>query len=378
MDLVTLSDRYGHFLAPAFRIEVDGRDIVRQALLAVSQVEADLVLGAPARFSFTVVQAYDTARRAFFAGDGTPALELLRFGAPVRVCMGYGDAKSVPLVMSGLVSEIATSFPESGAPELTVAGYDPAFPLTLGKNTRNWSDRAESDAAHDIAAFHNLGTKIESTRERLPRIDQNQESDFAFLKKLAERNRFEIYFDAQGSLHFHRPDADSAAVVSLEWGAGLLSFKPEANLAGQVSSVEVHGWDVKNKRTIVGVARAGEELGLDARARSAGQRLRDFVRDPSKQPVLRLRQPVFTQSEADQRARAALDENAKKFLTGDAESIGLPEIRPDRNVQLGNLGTPFSKTYYVQQATHRIDGGGYRTRFKVKEPGHDDARRGNA
>ena len=33
----------------------------------------------------------------------------------------------------------------------------------------------------------------------------------------------------------------------------------------------------------------------------------------------------------------------------------------------GILGRRFSKVYYVEQATHHIDGNGYRTRFKVKE-----------
>ena len=28
----------------------------------------------------------------------------------------------------------------------------------------------------------------------------------------------------------------------------------------------------------------------------------------------------------------------------------------------------FSKTYYIQEATHKIDSNGYRTRFKVEEP----------
>jgi len=35
-------------------------------------------------------------------------------------------------------------------------------------------------------------------------------------------------------------------------------------------------------------------------------------------------------------------------------------------VQLDNLGALFSKVYYVQQATHKVDGSGYRTRFKVR------------
>ena len=64
-----------------------------------------------------------------------------------------------------------------------------------------------------------------------------------------------------------------------------------------------------------------------------------------------------------------LDERAKQFLTGEAEAVGLPELRPDRNVLLDKLGGPFSKTYYIQEATHKIDGNGYRTRFKVKETG---------
>ena len=78
---------------------------------------------------------------------------------------------------------------------------------------------------------------------------------------------------------------------------------------------------------------------------------------------------MFTQAEADKRAKAALSERAKQFLTGEGETIGLPEIRPDRNVELANLGSPFSKIYYIQQATHKIDANGFRTRFKVKETG---------
>jgi hypothetical protein len=168
-------------------------------------------------------------------------------------------------------------------------------------------------------------------------------------------------------LHFGKPNDKADAVVRLVYGEGLLSFKPEANLAGQISKVEVYGTDTKTKKPIIGVASAGEESGLSGK--SAGQHLNAFVRDPSKRPVLRLRQPVFTQAEANQRAKAALNERAKQFLTGEGETIGLPEVRPDRNVELANLGVPFSKIYYIQQATHKIDANGYRTRFKVKETG---------
>lgn len=367
MELATLASSYGEFYAPAFAVRLGTADLMRHLLVAVSQVEVDLVLGAASRFTFTVTDCYNQKAHAFETGRGRDVIELLNFGTEVDVCIGYGDAKSVPTMVSGVITEITTNFPETGKPELSIAGYDHGFQLTLGKNSRTWSKELESNAVQEIAAYNNLNAKIEVTKERLPQIEQNQESDWSFMKKLADRNHFEIYIDEKRTLHFAPPNDKATAVVRLVWGEGLLSFKPEANLAGQVAKVEVYGWDRNRKEAIVGVARAGEESGLSGK--SAGQRLRSFVRDPTKLPTLRLRQPVFTQSEANARAKAALNERAKQFLTGDAESVGLPEIRPNGNVFLDGLGAPFSKTYYVQQATHKIDSNGYRTRFKVKETG---------
>ncbi|BAB52826.1 phage late control D family protein [Mesorhizobium japonicum] len=367
MELATLSSKYGNFFAPAFSIRLGRDDLTRDLLVAVSQVEVDLVLGASARFTFTLVNCYSAKAHAFLTGRDAQVLELLKFGAEVSIGMGYGDAKTVPVIATGVVTEITTNFPESGSPELTISGYDHAFPLTIGKNARTWTKALDSDAAREIASFHNLSANIEATKERHPQIEQNQESDFEFLKKLADRNHFELFVDEKRRLHFRKPNDSASAVVRLVWGEGLISFKPEANLAGQIAKVEVYGWDPKKKEKIVGVARAGEESGKDSKGRSAGERLKAFIKDPDKQPVLRLRQPVFTQAEAEKRASAALNERAKEFLKGEAEAIGLPDIRPDQNVQFDNLGAPFSKTYYIQQATHKIDSNGYRTRFKVKE-----------
>lgn len=367
MQLVDLSDRYHAFYAPTFSVRIARQDLVRDELIAINQVEADLELGAAARFSFTVVNSYSLKTHSFMSGRGKPLLELLGFGAEVEICMGYGDSRTTPLVLSGVVCSITTNFPEGGAPELMISGYDHAFPLTNGKSSRTWSNATDSSAVQEIAGFHNLSAAIESTTERHAQIEQNQESDFEFIKKLADRNHFELYVDATKTLHFGKPRDRDDAVVTLRWGEGLLSFKPEANLAGQIAGVKIYGWDPKRKEQIVGSAGIGDESDLDARDKSAAQRIGSIVRDPAKRPVLRLRQPVFTKAEADKRAQAAFNERAKQFLTGEAEALGLPEIRPDKNVALENLGDPFSRTYYVHQTTHKVDGSGYRTRFKVKD-----------
>ena len=367
MELVALAKTYGEFYAPCYVVRIGRSDLMRDLAVAVSQVEVDMMLGACSRFSFTVSDCYSHKLHAFQTASGGDLLKVLTFGAEVEICMGYGDSKSAPIAVSGLITEITTSYPENGSPELAIAGYDHGFTLTMGKSSRTWSGARDSAAAHEIASFNNLDATIETTNEQHAQIEQNQESDWEFLKKLADRNHFELYVDERKKLHFGKPNDKAGAIVRLVYGEGLLSFKPVANLAGQVSKVEVYGWDKKTKKAIVGVATTGEESGLSGK--SGGQHLKSLVRDPSKQPTLRLRQPVFTQAEADQRAKAALSESAKQFLTGEGEAIGLPELRPDRNVELASLGEPFSKTYYIQQATHKIDGNGYRTRFKVKETG---------
>ena len=365
MQLASFTNEYYDFYAPNHCVKVSGQELVRDLEIPVSQVEVDMVLGAASRFSFTVNDSYRPESQSFETGRGR--VLPFAFGAEVEIQMGYRDRGGMQTTIKGVITEIATSFPEGASPELIISGYDSGFPMTMGKNTRTWSEAYDSDAAHEIASFHNLNAKITPTKENHAQIEQNQESDWAFLKKLADRNHYEMYVDESSTFRFGPPnDKGKNKVADLVYGEGLLSFKPEANLAGQVTKVEVYGWDPANKKTIVGVASAGEESGLEGR--SAGQFLGSFVRDPSKAPVMRLRQPVFTQAEANTRAKAALSERAKQFLTGEGESLGLPELRPDRSVALTRLGQ-FTKVYYIQQATHKVDSSGYRTRFKVKETG---------
>jgi phage protein D len=364
MDLADFSNRSGAFYAPTFVVRVGGQSLVQALGIGVSQVEVDLTLGGAGRFSFTVSNTYDVTQHAFLSSYGRPVLDLLTFGAPVEVALGYGDFARLTTLIAGVVTEITTAFSEGSTPELTVAGYDYLFPLTLGKQSRPWTKVKDSDAVAKLANEYGLDADIETTDEQHPQIEQNQESDFEFLRKLATRNHFEFYVSQPRRLRFGRPRDKGDGIVTLKWGQSLLSFKPEANLAAQVSQVEVYGWDSQQKKAIVGRAKAGEESGLDPRRRSGGARLEAAF---GREAVLQVRQPVFTEAEAKRRAQAILNDHAKKFLTGEAECIGLPDLQPDRNVTLTDLSEPFSKTYYIQQTTHKLDTSGYRTRVKVKE-----------
>lgn len=366
MDVETLEQKHGDYFVPAFVVTIGGKDLVRDHLLSVASVKVDLKEKAAGRFSLTVANAFNWEHREFVAGENdarVDLLELFAFGAEVEVRLGYGEPAKLTTVLKGTVTELTTTFGAGGTPTLEIAGYDVLYPMTIGKATRDWEGKPDSQAVNDIADDYNLGKDITATTPSKPRIDQSEETDFAFLEKLAERNGA-VFYAVGDTLHFGPRQNDASAAIVLPWGGGLTTFSPQANLAKQISAVEVVGTSAATGEQIVGRAERGEESGRDGGAESGAERVAAALSD---EPVLRIRAGVHSQEEADARAQALLEERAQDFVTGSAECIGLPELRPDINVAFEGLGRGFSKTYWVSGAVHDFSSGGYKTTITVQE-----------
>lgn len=370
LTIAEIEPRRDNFYAPAFDIAVSGQSLVRDLRLEVASVQVEQVLDGADRFSFVVNNAFDITRRDFIKVASGTLPELFAFGAQVEIRMGYGDRSGLTLVFTGLLTEFATSFPSSGLPQVTISGYDHAYRLTKGAQSKNWENKKDSDVVRQIAQDYNLEPHVEDTRVVHPKIERSQESAWQFVSRLARRNGFE-FFIVQKALFFRAPANDKQGDVELVWGRGLVSFSPEINLSEQVTQVEVHGWNIQTKKPIVGRARKGDEPGRD-RARPSGRTRAsgaEYLQKVVKKDegVLRVRQPVFSQQQADQYARALLKRRAEGFVGGRGESIGIPEITPNANVTLRGLGDLFNTTFYIHQATHTVDTSGYRTTFQVKD-----------
>src|SRR5262249_18771324 len=253
----------------------------------------------------------------------------------------------------------------SGLPQINVSGYDLSYPMTLGKRSNNWTDQTDTQVVKLIAAKYGLDVKADDTKVKHPKTEQSQESELQFLEKPAQRDGVEMYVYDK-TLSFRPPQNNIPAAVTLEWGKGLVSFAPEVNISEQISKVEVRGWDVQKKAEILGVASRGDEPGREPGRRSGAEYVKAVVKDDDA-ASLKIRIPVFSKQEAEQRAKAILKKRAEMLVQGSGESIGLPEIMADTNVELKGLGKMFSKTYYVDQSTHTISTSGYKTTFKVKD-----------
>jgi len=357
MEFQELENKYRNFYAPRFEVRLEGEDLLRKGML-IAGISVEHSLTEAGYFSFTVDDAFDPVRQ-----DLRSVSELFAFGRKVEIKLGYADAMRGMLV--GVITSVSVDFGESGAPQLTVSGYDATYAMMKGNKARSWDDIKHSGIAAAIASDYGLQADCEETPVTHTKLaKQEGESDYQFLKTLAEQNYYD-FFVSGDKLVFKSPAMKAEPFVALEWRKSLISFRPDVNLTGQVSEVEVRGWDPKEKKEIVGKAQAGDEWAADtSKGRKSGG---DYMKQLNGGKVVHtVRRPVGTQAEADRIARSVLNKHAESLVTGSAESIGIPDLLPGTRIKLTGLGAMFSAAYYIEETSHSVSASGYRTTFKVK------------
>ena len=77
--------------------------------------------------------------------------------------------------------------------------------------------------------------------------------------------------------------------------------------------------------------------------------------------------PIETQAEADQVAKARLEKLALNYITGEGRCQGRTDMRPGQVIELKDIGTRFSGSYYVTGVEHRYTKrNGYVTHFRAR------------
>ena len=126
------------FYAPVSRVLVEKQDVVRDLHLELTSVQVDQTLDGADRFSFVINNGFDVSKREFLFAGNKSLPEFFKPGGGVAIHMGYGDR--LDLIFKGIVTELQTSFPSSGLPQLTISGYDFMFGLTKGTGSKKYEN----------------------------------------------------------------------------------------------------------------------------------------------------------------------------------------------------------------------------------------------
>lgn len=351
----SLSTKYHGFSVPTFMIKVDGTEI-SQKDLTIKNIEVHLGTGFEASMScFEVYEIYDLDERAF---DATQAKKF-SLGKTVEIHLGYIETT---MVFKGYIETVKAIFSETDFPHLYIECLDVKGLMMHGIKSQVMNLTNYSEAVNKVLGNYGslAGSKtVESSTTLSREIQQNNETDYAFVCRLARTVNFE-FFVSEGKVYFRKPAYSSTSpTVTLEFGSVLIAFEQEQNLAKYVSSVVVKGYDDATHKVITSTATSSTKVG------SGSKKPESFASTLSSAKSVLIDYEINTVDEAKDRAEAELNYRSMNFVVGSGKCIGLPEIVPGKYIEIKKLDPGVDNVYYVTKVIHKMNEGNYYTEFEA-------------
>lgn len=280
-------------------------------------------------------------------------------GVELKIQAAFGN--TTPTIFSGEIVEIEPEFTD-GTQLLTVRAFDRLHRLTHGHTVQTFQNASDGDIVRKIAASVGLQAQVGPTPEVHEYVIQSGITHLEFVQQRAARLGFLVYVEDR-TLHVVPPKTESA-VASLKIFEDLFEFRPRLTTVGQVKEVQVRGWDVKQKREILGKATTSTSMPKIQLGKDGGQVIQQaFNLKPS---YLVNDHVVRSQGSADKLAKATLDRLSATFVEAEGVANGNSKIKAGVTITINQVGSRFSGSYFVTSSTHSFtDEEGYRTAFTV-------------
>lgn len=356
MPEATLSATSVYSARPTIRVADQAYAKLNELLLGMEMTEQDGGLSAlELRFSNVASDPEGGADLAFEDN------QILKLGQ--AIALYAGDETSPREIFRGTITglEAVFPFPEEGAPELVVLAEDVVQQARMERHT----------AVHDAATIADLATQLAQRLSLTPVITgftnpiglqvQLNESDLAFLRRVLARYDGDVQVVGR-ELHVSPRAEVQRGTLELALYSQLRRVRVLADLAHQVTEVQVTGWDASQGRKVLGSSRGGQ---LGAGRGTPGARLLSQTLGDRPHVISHL--AVATDAEAQALADAAFDQRARRFVCVEGSAEGNPLLRVGTQIQLTGLGSRFDNTYYVTRTCHHFDRDqGYQTDFEAE------------
>lgn len=351
-----LSGKYREFSVPTLKIKSGGSEIPLKDL-TIKNVEVQLGTGFEASMaSFEVFEIYDLDARTF---NKTHMDSYFTLGKTIQIYLGYIETS---LVFEGYIESVKAVFTEDGFPHIAVECLDVKGLMMHGVKSAMLNLKNYSDVVKKILGTYGSlasSSTVDSCSALEREIQQNKETDYTFLCRLAKSINYE-FFVLQGKVYFRKPAySDSSAAIQFDWGGMLINFTQERCLAKYVGKVTVKGYDDQTHKVIESTASSPVSVGGGSKKPS------QIVSQLSSSSTVVIDYEINTVEEAKERAAAELNSRSMNFITGSGRTVGLPELVPGKYVQVKNLDPDVDHLYYVTRVIHKFNNGDFFTEFQA-------------
>lgn len=370
---------------PEFRLEIDGAPIAATMRASVMSVTLRTGLEGADRVDLTL------------ANDGLRWLDdpQLRLDHDLALHLGYAGEGLEQVFVGRIVGNSAT-FPQNGPATVTVTAQDARQRLQQGTKVRWFAIPIPTVGNLPIpdlvtaplvalenrlvplldpvgAAISVLLGGVEAVAaisepggmQKLVR-KQADESDYAFLARIAKENGWEMYVEHDGplgghQLRFESPMGHLDPDVTLRWGRTLTEFQPKVSIVGQIFSITGYVWVPPIKMVFV------VTLGFDWDRMALTLSVYPGAVPIGQSPSSHLVQEPLSPASAPRKLVSELIPKLNKRITATGATLGDPRIRAASVLRIDGVGETFGGLWRVTDATHTIDANGYRTQFQLRK-----------
>lgn len=263
-------------------------------------------------------------------------------GDQVHIEIGY---RGGPSVSAGTF--LLDEFEFSATPdEVSLRGLAAAITLDLRtKRSAAFEAQSLAQVAEKIASNHGLVLFGKIPKRQYERITQSEETDLAFLKRLAEQEGAAVSIRDKSLIFHDIGDLEKAKAVTQIKRKDLLSNRLKDRTRRIYRAAEISYLDPKTKEVFTHIEYApGIESG----------------------DTLMLKDRVENQAQAITRAQTALEQANRSLASGELVVSGNPLLLAGNVIALSDYGR-LSGNYLIQKSTHRIDRqSGYKTTLEVR------------
>jgi len=213
-----------------------------------------------------------------------------------------------------------------------------------------------------------LQADMESTSQKFDYVFQNNQSNLNFLKQRAKRIDYEVEVEGKKLIFKKARHEGRKGSVDLVWDRTLIEFHPKIDATKIVDEIVVTGWNPKTKKLIKGKAKAGDEkkpIGGDGGSSALKGKF-----SSSNSKSFKVDAPLVSQEEADNIAKARLNQINMEYITGYGVAVGEPKIQAGKLIAIDGVGDMLNGEYYIVACEHIFSVRGYRTYFDIKRGVH--------
>jgi uncharacterized protein len=281
-------------------------------------------------------------------------------GNSIEIQMGYSNRPRSLII--GEITGLEPEFSQSQGSSLVIRGHDLRHRLLRGRKTESFIKMKDSAIVRKIASNNGLSAIVTETSIIHDYVIQHNQTDLEFLQSRAQRLGYEVWVERK-NVHFRPSQHEKSKVLTLSFFDELLEFVPRLSTLTQVSEVEVRGWNMREKSSIVSTSKDNAFTSMGGK--TSGSKAVKKAFGTARQVIID--RPVSTVDEAQQIAASQVTQLALEYITGEGQCRGQPSLRSGSGINIKDVGERFSGLYYVTSVIHTwTQAAGYLTEFNVR------------